>query len=156
MFTLRPGVMSLRLLPFMRSLLSPKAGGGDVASDVTQAYRFPAARVAALRCHRDEPPWLRLPAREILIHLLRHPGRARVTGALSSLWEGGQPPPIEGQEPLPMALCRQLVIAPALRKGKPVMHARIQLDLPGHASLGEDISQFLDHRQRRERVMFST
>jgi hypothetical protein len=46
MFTLRPGVMSFRLLPFMRSLLSPKAGGGDVASDVTQAYRFPAGRVA--------------------------------------------------------------------------------------------------------------
>ena len=34
-----------------------------------------------------------------------------------------------------MALCRRLVIAPALRKGEAVMHARVHLDLTGHAGL---------------------
>jgi hypothetical protein len=45
--------------------------------------------------------------------------------------------PIEGQEPLPMALGRRLVIAPALRKGNTVMYARVDLDLPGDTGLCE-------------------
>ena len=52
-----------------------------------------------------------------------------------------------------MALCRRLVIAPTLRKGEAVMHARVQLDLASHAGLCEEASQFFDHRQWRERVM---
>jgi hypothetical protein len=70
----------------------------------------------------------------------------RVTGALSSRWKGGQPTLIEGQEPLPMALGRRLVIAPTLRKGEAVMHASVQLDLTSPASLCEEALQFFDHR----------
>jgi hypothetical protein len=36
-----------------------------------------------------------------------------------------------------MALCRRLVVAPALWKGEAVMHARVQLDLTRHAGLLE-------------------
>src|SRR5712691_8581935 len=72
MCTLNPGVMSLRFLPFMLSLLSPSAGGGDAASCFTQALpRHPCRDV--LRCHRDEHTRLRFPARQIAVHLVRRP-----------------------------------------------------------------------------------
>jgi hypothetical protein len=54
-----------------------------------------------------------------------------------------------------MALGRRLVVAPALWKGEAVVHARIRLDLTGHAGLCEEASQLFDHRQQRERVMLS-
>src|SRR4029450_977587 len=68
----------------------------------------------------------------------------------------GQPTPIERQEPLPMALCRRLVIAPALWKGEAVMYLRVHFDLTGHTNLFEPALQFFDHRQRRERVVLGT
>jgi hypothetical protein len=54
-----------------------------------------------------------------------------------------------------MALGRRLVIAPTLRKGEPVMHARVHLDLTSHTGLVEQALQFLNHRQWCERVMLS-
>src|SRR5215510_7439097 len=68
----------------------------------------------------------------------------------------GQPTPIERQEPLPMALCRRLAIAPALWKGEAMMHLMVHFDLTGHTCLFEPASQFFDHRQRRERVVLGT
>ena len=55
-----------------------------------------------------------------------------------------------------MALCRRLVIAPALWKGEAVMHPRVHFDLTGHACPGELALQFFDHRQRRERIVLGT
>src|SRR5439155_3369809 len=67
-----------------------------------------------------------------------------------------QPTPIERQEPLPVALCSRLVIAPALWKGEAVMHPGVHFDLTGNTCLFEPTLQFFDHRQRRERVVLGT
>jgi NADPH:quinone reductase-like Zn-dependent oxidoreductase len=83
-------------------------------------------------------------------------GRVLFAATLRALAQGGrvatvgdhsgQPTPIKGKAPLPMALCRGLVIAPTLRKGEAVMHASVQLDLTSPASLCEEALQFFDHR----------
>src|SRR5215471_9592970 len=57
-----------------------------------------------------------------------------------------QPTPIERQEPLPVALCRRLVIAPALWKGEAVMHPGVHFDLTGNTCPCEPALQFFNHR----------
>jgi hypothetical protein len=141
------------LFPCVRSRLSPFESGGDATSVLTEAYRLLVPRVAM----RSGVTVMR--TRGSVCQRAREPSTwsatlaTRVTGALSSRWKGGQPTLIEGQEPLPMALGRRLVIAPTLRKGEAVRHARVELDRTGHTGLGEEALQCLDHGQRCERVM---
>src|SRR4030095_10908928 len=56
----------------------------------------------------------------------------------------------------PVALCRRLVIAPALWKGEAVMHSGVHFALTGNACPCEPALQFFDHRQRCERVVLGT
>src|SRR6267143_5673367 len=87
-----------------------------------------------------------------LMALKRPPQTARARRCLTCV----QPTPIERQEPLPVALGRRLVIAPALWKGEAVMHLGVHFDLTGNACLFEPALQFFDHRQRRQRVVLGT
>src|SRR6516165_3808536 len=64
-----------------------------------------------------------------------------------------QAPPIKPDQPLPMPLRGGLVVAPALREGKAVMDAEVELDLAGGPGPGKQSAQFVDHRQGRQRVM---
>src|SRR5579875_2313772 len=65
-----------------------------------------------------------------------------------------EPAAIQRDQPFPMPFRRRLVVAPALGKGETVMGAGINLDLARGPGPGEQAAQFLDHRQRRELVMF--
>src|SRR5262245_30650575 len=69
---------------------------------------------------------------------------------------GVQPTPIQRQEPLPVALCCRLVIAPSLRNGEAVMYLRVHFNLTGYPCPSEPALQFFDHRQRCERVVLGT
>ena len=55
-----------------------------------------------------------------------------------------------------MALCRRLVVAPALWKGEPVMYPGVHFNLTSNAGPCEPALKFFHHRQRRERVVLST
>jgi hypothetical protein len=55
-----------------------------------------------------------------------------------------------------MALCRLLVITPALWKGEPMMHPGGHFDLTGNACPCAQALQFCDHRQRREVIVLGT
>ena len=124
----------------MRSRLSPFESGGDATSVLTEAYRLLVPRVAM----RSGVTVMR--TRGSVCQRAREPSTwsatlaTRVTGALSSRWKGGQPTLIEGQEPLPMALGRRLVIAPTPRKSEAVRHARVESSIAPATGLGKPCS----------------
>src|ERR1700730_1950473 len=63
-------------------------------------------------------------------------------------------PPIERDQPLPVALRGGLVVAPPLRERKTVMNPGIEFDFTGSAGPREQGPELLDHRQRRQLVVF--
>src|SRR6516164_9639989 len=64
-----------------------------------------------------------------------------------------QAPPIKRDQPLPKPLRGRLVVAPALRESEAVMDAGVEFDLAGGTRAAKQGAQFLDHRQRRQRVV---
>ena len=64
-----------------------------------------------------------------------------------------QAPPIKRNQPLPVALRGRFVVTPAMREGEAVMDAAVELDLAGGTRSAKQSAQFLDHRQRRQRVV---
>jgi hypothetical protein len=55
-----------------------------------------------------------------------------------------------------MPLRGRLVVTPALREGKTMVHSGVKLDLPGGAGIPKQHPELFDHRQRRQIVMLGT
>src|SRR6202023_2689094 len=64
-------------------------------------------------------------------------------------------PPVKRDQPLPVALRGRLVVAPPLRERKAVMNPGIEFDFTGSAGPRKQGPELLDHRQRRQLVVFS-
>src|SRR5437868_883246 len=82
----------------------------------------------------------------------QHENRARRGTKPPSLPEA---PPVKRDQPLPVALRGRLVVAPPLRERKTVMNPAIEFDFTGSAGPREQGPELLDHRQRRQLVVFS-
>src|SRR5690349_4191968 len=57
-----------------------------------------------------------------------------------------EPAPVKRDQPLPMSFRCRLVVAPALREGEAMMHARLQLQFARGTRAREQAAQFLHHR----------